>query len=90
MAIIKGFKSTNVWNAFFLNSLASTLVIFIAMSVKERYDHYTDIKNEEINRSTNFKSIGLTIIATFTASMFAYTVMWIVFGYGGGLLINAG
>ena len=88
MPIIKGFKSTDIWKAFILNSLASTLIIFIAMSVKERYDHYTDKKDQEINRTTNFKSIGLTIIATFFATMFAYSLMWIVFGYGGGLLIN--
>lgn len=90
MPLISGFKSTNVWRAFILNSLASTLVIFIAMTVKERYDHYTDKKNNEINRTTNLTSIGLTIVATFIASMFAYTIMWLVFGYGGGMLVAAG
>jgi len=88
MPIIKGFKSTSVWKAFLLNSFASTLVIFIAVTVKERYDTFTNKKNEEINRSTNFKSIGLTLIATFIASMVAYVFMWIVFGFGGGMLVD--
>tara|TARA_B110000908_G_C9929380_1_gene303205 strand:- start:143 stop:415 length:273 start_codon:yes stop_codon:yes gene_type:complete len=89
MPLIKGFESTNIWNAFILNSLASTLVIFIAMAVKERYDNYTDKKNREINRTTNFKSIGMTIVATFIASMLAYTLMYVIFGYGGGMLVGA-
>lgn len=89
MPIIKNFKSTNVWNAFFLNSLASTLIIFIAVTVKERYDTYTDKKDQEINRTTSAKSILFTILATFFATYFAYIIMYLVFGYGGGMLVGA-
>lgn len=86
MPLIKGFTSTSIWKAFILNSLASTLVILIAVTVKERYDTFTDNKNNKISRSTSTKSLVLTVIATFFATLFAYTVMYLIFGYGGGML----
>jgi hypothetical protein len=89
MALIKGMKSTSIWKAFFLNSIASTLIIFIALTVKEHYDTYKDKKDKEITRATSLKSVGFTLIATFTATMIAYTIMYIIFGYGGGLLVNS-
>lgn len=91
MPLISGFRSTNVWKAFFLNSIASTLVIFIAMTVKSKLDTFVDKKNpdRDIIRSTNWRSIIFTLVATFGTSMMAFTVMYFVFGFGGGLLINA-
>ena len=86
MPLIKGMESTSIWKAFFLNALASTLIIFIAVTVKERFDTFKDKKNEEIIRTTSLKSIGFTLLATFVATMIAYTMMYIIFGYGGGML----
>jgi ABC-type spermidine/putrescine transport system permease subunit I len=88
MTLIKGMKSTSIFKAFFLNSIASTLIIFIAITVKERFDTFKDKKNNKIVRSSSFKSIGLTILVTFISTMIAYTTMYIIFGYGGGLLAS--
>jgi hypothetical protein len=88
MPLIKGMKSTTIWKAFFLNALASTMIIFIAVTVKEKFDTFKNKKDEEIVRTTSFKSIGFTLIATFTATMIAYTLMYIIFGYGGGLMVS--
>lgn len=89
MPLIRGMKSTNVWKAFLLTSVASTLVIFIAMNVNTRFDTYSDKNNQEVTRTTNYKSIGLTLLATFLSSMIAYTLMYFVFGYGGAMLVDA-
>ena len=40
MPLIQNFKSTNVWNAFILNSIAAAIVIVIGISVKEHFDTY--------------------------------------------------
>ena len=40
--LIHHFRATNIWKAFVLNSIATTLIIFIAMTVKSRFDTYTD------------------------------------------------
>ncbi len=89
MPLIDGFRSTSVWKAFILNSISSTLVIFIAMYVKQRYDNITYIKkNEQITHTTNLKSVLITLSVTFISFMLAYTIMHFIFGYGGGMLVS--
>ena len=88
MPIFQNFKSTNIKNAFILNSISSTLIIFIAMSVKSKFDIYTDSNNNHIYVKTNYKSILLTLLATFLSTLTSYLVMYILFGCGGGMLIN--
>jgi len=88
MALYEGFKATTIWKAFILNSIAAALIILIAMIVKDRFDTYKDNKGESITRTTNFKSISLTLLVTFSASMIAFTLMHFMFDYGGGQLID--
>ncbi len=90
MPLINNFRSTNIWKAFILNSLAASIVIVIGISIKSHFDTYT-VKNTDennIERETNFKSISLTIFFTFAASLLAYTIMYFIFGFGGGMLTN--
>lgn len=113
--LIHHFRATNIWKAFVLNSIATTLVIFIAMTVKSSFDTYTDkdgnhlfvqtqspkesqkeekkgstdnTEPQTIKHSTNPVSVILTIIATFATSMVAYTIMYVFFGFGGGMLTS--
>jgi hypothetical protein len=82
--------NTSIWKVFFLKAIASTSIIFIAVTVKERFDTFKDKKNEEIVRTTSIKSIGFTILATFVATMLAYTLMWVLFGFVGEMPVGAG
>jgi len=90
MPLINNFRSTNIWKAFVLNSIAASIVIVISITVKSHFDTYTtdDSKNNNIRRHTSFTSISLTILFTFLASLVAYTIMYLVFGFGGGMLTN--
>lgn len=88
MAIYNGFRSTNVWNAFILNSIVSALVILIALVVKGKLDTYTDKNGDNVIRSTSWKSVVITFVATFFASFTAFTLMHITLDYGGGQLVN--
>ena len=90
MPLIKHFKSTNVWNAFILNSIAAAIVIVIGISAKEHFDTYIvdDNNSNKVTRTTNFTSISLTILFTFLTSFLAYTIMYFVFGFGGGMLTS--
>lgn len=87
MPLINNFRSTNIWKAFVLNSLVASIVIVIGITVKSHFDTYT-IKDDKgkIKRRTNFISISLTILFTFLTSFVAYTIMYFVFGFGGGML----
>lgn len=90
MPLIKNFRSTSIWKAFILNSIAAAIVIVIGMTVKEHFDTYIvdDNNSNNIKRTTNFTSISLTILFTFLTSFLAYTIMYFVFGFGGGMLTS--
>lgn len=88
MALFEGFRATNIWNAFILNSIVAALVIFIAMYVKGRLDTYTDKRGHAVIRSTNATSVAVTLVSTFMASFLAYTFMHFVFDYGAGQLAD--
>jgi ABC-type spermidine/putrescine transport system permease subunit I len=93
MPLISGFKSTNIWKAFILNSIMSSLVIIIALTVKSNFDTFSNNKDinkdtNNIKQRTNFKSILLTIVATFISYMIAYSIMYFLFGYGDGMVVN--
>jgi hypothetical protein len=61
-----------------LNSLAASLVIFIAMATKKNFDSYTG--------HDNAISIILTLSTTFVTSMVAFTMMYVLFGFGVGMI----
>ena len=90
MPLISGFRSTNIWKAFILNSIVSSLVIIIALTVKSKFDTFSNSKDDtdNVKQQTNLKSILLTIIATFISSMISYSSMYFILGYGGGMLVN--
>jgi len=89
MPLIRNFRSTTIWKAFILNSIAAALVIVIGITVKDHVDTYTvDSQPDKIQRNTNVMSISLTILFTFLTSLLAYTIMYFVFGFGGGMLTD--
>jgi hypothetical protein len=82
-----------VWKAFVLNSIASALIIFIAISTKKQFDDLNIIVEDEdeddkkvITNTTNAISVILTLTTTFMTSMVAYTIMYVLFGFGGGMI----
>ena len=78
MALIKGLKSTTITKAFFLNAVASALIVVLAILIKSKFDN--------IFGKDNVKSIGLTFLITFIVSLLSYfTLFWLV-GYGKGML----
>lgn len=89
MPIIHNFKATSVWKAFALNSMAATLVIFIAITVKGKFDNYVDKDNKQVIRHTTWSSVIFTLFFTFLASMAAYTAMYFTFGFGGAMTITS-
>ena len=110
--LIKNFKSTNVWKAFALNSIAATFIIVITISVKAALDNYTvksnggganilydqsnkqeknttnDEGKDRVKSKTNVLSITVTILVAFCASFLSYSVLYLLFGFGGGMLVN--
>ena len=100
--LVKGFKATNRTNAFVLNSLRAALVIVLTIAAKDYFDKYVKIEvnhtdndgdgdhddHTVIVRQTNIKSLVISFIVAFCVSMIAFTTLYVVFGFGGGLLSN--
>lgn len=86
MPLVKNFTATNLPRAFILNGLAAAVTIVLALYIKGRMDTYQDPKGEQITRTTDFNSIGLTFLITFIASVLGYILLYFTFGYGGGML----
>jgi len=98
--IIHHFKASSIWKAFVLNSVAASLVIFIALTTNKTFDNYigdhdddcvTDNdhnidKDRKVVHKTKFISVLLTLTSTFMTSMVAYTVMYVLFGFGSGMI----
>jgi ABC-type spermidine/putrescine transport system permease subunit I len=81
MPIFKGMTNMSIWKAFFIKAIASSLIIIIAVTVKEKFDTFKDKKDEEIILTTNIKSIVFTFVATFVATIISYTIVWGFFGH---------
>ncbi len=96
--LIKGFKATNRTNAFILNSFRAALVIVLTIAAKDYFDKYVeiDVKHKDDNdddhtviiRNTNIKSLLISFLVAFSVSMLAFITLYVVFGFGGGLLTN--
>lgn len=88
MPIIKSFKSTTIWKAFILNAFAASLIIVLAIWLKSYFQVLKDKDGNVINNSMTFKSVGLLFAITFISSIMAYIFLWILTGYGGGMLVD--
>ena len=85
---IKNFKATTIVKAFILQAMAATIVIFIAVTLKGKYDKYTDKHGTTIVNEITWRSVVFTLLFTFATALFAYSMMFWIFGYGGGMLIQ--
>ena len=52
MPLIKNFKSTSLWKAFVLNSVTASIIVVLAISVKDSLDRFTNYNNSD-ERSKN-------------------------------------
>jgi len=84
MAIIKGFKSTDVWHAFILNSFATAMAVIAALFFKDFWDQ----KDQKDRAPINKRRVIVVFITTFVAAFLAYTALHVVFGFGGGMLVQ--
>ena len=80
--LINGFESTTIFKAFLLNSLASTLIIFLAITIKKYYDKLIE---QKFNK---FTMMLHTLFFTFITTFISYYLLHLVFGFGKSMLIK--
>ena len=85
--IIHNFTASNIWKAFILNSIAAALVILVAIVTKNEFD--TNFITGD-NTGLNYIGTFFTLVSTFVTSMVAFTLLYVVFGFGGGMIAITG
>jgi hypothetical protein len=78
--IFKNFRATNRKKAFLLNALCGALITIIAIETKSALDRIPTL--EKIPAAKAF----ITMIATFISALIVYVILYILFGFGGGML----
>lgn len=77
--LIKNFKSINIFNAFILAAIFQTILLSITFSTKDFVQKY---------QTNEFWRWTISIIYIFILTLVTYTIMYLIFGFGGGMLIN--
>jgi hypothetical protein len=77
--IIKNFKANNILNAFILAAIFQTILLSITFSTKDFVQKY---------QTNEFWRWTISIIYIFILTLISYTIMYLIFGFGAGMLIN--
>jgi len=77
--LIKNFKANNVFNAFILAGLFQTILLSLTFSSRDIVQKY---------ETNEFWRFTISIVYIFIITIISYTVMYLVFGFGGGMLTN--
>lgn len=90
MPLIRNFRATDVWKAFILNSLLTSVIILVSITSKQYLDNfieddYTNETGKNI-RKTSLQNILISFLLTFIICMLSYTIMYYIFGFGGGMI----
>ena len=90
MPLIKNFRATDVWKAFILNSLLTSVIILVSITSKQYLDNFVEeddanTTNKNI-RKTSLQNILISFVLTFIISMISYTIMYYTFGFGSGMV----
>jgi hypothetical protein len=92
MPLIKNFRATDVWKAFILNSLLTSVIILVSITSKQYLDNF--VEDDDANttskniRKTSIPNILISFVLTFIISMLSYTIMYYTFGFGGGMVAS--
>lgn len=84
--LIPGFRATTKTKAFALNALVSAIVIVLTIQVKATLDGVFD--KDAPRKQISFGSLSLTFLVCFIAAFATYWIMFVLFGYGGGMLVE--
>ena len=80
--IIKNFRANKVWKAFILAAIFQTILLSLTLVSKDVID-----KHFEKGSTTAYI---LTIVEVAVVVIISYTVMYLIFGFGGGMLCTNG
>lgn len=96
LPLIKSFYATTVLKAFILNAIAVALIATFAVEIRRELD---DVKGQFYmfinpffagNTMTERQKAIVVALASFLGAILVYHIMYVVFGFGGGMLTEGG
>lgn len=87
--IIPGIKATTILKAFILNALRNSLITTFCVAINTETAKLNPDYNSKYQQTKNsWQGLTVTFVSTFFAAMTIYTILFIIFGYGGGMLTS--
>ncbi len=92
MALIEGMYATSFVKAFFLNALTLAIVAVGAIELRQTLNDDKSNAYLFFNNLLSGKAMseiqkgGIIFMSSFILSIFTYLMMYLIFGFGGGLL----
>lgn len=77
--LIKNFRANTVFNAFVLAAIFQTILLSLTLSTRDFIQRYQE------NPQLNF---WISILYIFFLTLISYTIMYLVFGFGSGMLVS--
>ena len=96
LPLIKSFYATTVLKAFILNAISVALIATFAVEIRRELD---DVKGQFYmfinpffagNTMTERQKAIVVALASFLGAILVYHIMYVVFGFGGGMLTEGG
>jgi hypothetical protein len=81
MPLIKGLRSTTYTKAFILNAIATALIALVAVEMKGI------LTSQSLQLDPIVQGL-ITFIATFTTAILVYFLLYLIFGFGGGMIAS--
>ena len=80
--IFKGVRATSILRAFILNAICIAIIAVFTVEVKDVIDEY--------EKNIRYKSLRVFILflLSLMIALMSYGVMWILFGFGGGMIAS--
>lgn len=85
--ITKNFRATTIPKAFIINAIVISVIATVGIETKSFLNRKINQNKDSFQISEGAKAI-ITLASTFLAGLITYTVMYILFNYGGGMLAS--
>ena len=85
--LIKNFKATNITNAFIINAFSVALIASTSIQVRAYLDRLDLDKTNKWQLSETQKGL-IVFITAFTVATITYTSLYLIIGFGGGMLAD--
>ncbi len=82
MPIISGFYATTVINAFLLAGIISAISTVLTVEIRLR------LQQDDFRLWSEFTKIAFTAISSLIITVIVYLIMYVTFGFGGGMLAS--